>query len=73
MLPYYKSVCSALKIAPTPALVAEMEAKNVAKLKELQDKIDDSVTNLGETEISDAMIAKASHLAEIGEKVCQIK
>lgn len=50
-----------------------MEAKTVAKLKELQDKIDDSVTNLGETEISDAMIAKASHLAEIGEKVCQIK
>ena len=69
MLPYYKAVCSSLKIASTPALISEMEAANQLKLKEVQDKIDDAVANLGETEISDAMIAKASYLAQIGEKV----
>jgi hypothetical protein len=35
----------------------------------MDDKIQDAIDNLGETEHSDALIAKANYLAKIGEKV----
>lgn len=50
-------------------LYNELKAKNEVELKKLQDKIEDAETNLGETELSDALRAKASYLAKIGEKV----
>lgn len=46
-----------------------LSSKNEEELKKLQDKIEDAETNLGETELSDALRAKASYLARIGEKV----
>jgi len=50
-------------------LYKQLKSKNEEELKKLQDKIEDAETNLGETELSDALRAKASYLAKIGEKV----
>lgn len=50
-------------------LYKQLKSKNDEELKKLQDKIEDAQTNLGETELSDALRAKASYLAKIGEKV----
>lgn len=45
-----------------------MVAENDKKLQELNAKITDAVENLGESEIREALLAKANHLARIGEK-----
>ena len=45
-----------------------IEDANKAKLQELEDKISDAEKNQGETEIRDAMLAKAEHLCRVGEK-----
>lgn len=54
------------------SLYKQLQAKNEEELKKLQEKIEDAETNLGETELSDALRAKASYLAKIGEKVRSI-
>lgn len=51
-------------------LAQSLKEKNEAELKVLDDKITDAEQNQGETELSDALRAKASYLAKIGEKVC---
>jgi 26S proteasome regulatory subunit N7 len=50
------------------AKVAAMKQKNAAKLEELEAKIQDAQENLGETEVRDALHAKADYLALIGDK-----
>lgn len=45
-----------------------LEAKNKAELEAIEAKLVDAETNLGETEISDALKAKAAYLARIGDK-----
>ena len=60
---------SSLVISPDPDLLARLQAKNTEKLAELDAKLDDAEKNLGETEMSDALRAKATYLARIGEKV----
>ena len=47
----------------------ELKEKNEQDLKSLEDKIVDAKENLGETEYSGALKAKAIYLAQIGEKV----
>lgn len=54
--------------ASKPNLLAELEAKNSAELESISAKLLDAETNLGETEISDALKAKAAYLARIGDK-----
>lgn len=56
-------------ISPDPALLPKLEALNKEELKKLDDKLEDAEKNLGETEISDALRAKALFLARIGNKV----
>lgn len=56
-------------ISPNPELLARLQAKNMKELAKLDAKLDDAEKNLGETEISDALRAKATYLARIGEKV----
>ena len=55
--------------ASKPNLLSELEAKNKAELESIEAKLLDAETNLGETEISDALKAKAAYLARIGDKV----
>lgn len=52
-----------------PTLLSELKHKNAEHLAKLESALQDAQTNLGETEISDALKAKASYLARIGHKV----
>lgn len=51
------------------ALLSRLQAKNKEELDRLQASLEDAQLNLGETEISDALRAKALYLARIGDKV----
>ncbi|KAJ3196247.1 26S proteasome non-ATPase regulatory subunit 6 [Irineochytrium annulatum] len=68
MAPYYQHLIDEFHWPVDSALMKEAKTKNQEELKRLEDKINDAQTNLGETDISDALIAKAQYLAQIGEK-----
>lgn len=53
------------------SLYNELKKRNEEELAKLDEKIKDAEENLGETELSDALRAKASYLAKIGEKVSE--
>lgn len=69
MAPFYKHCSSLLKTPVDALLLSQLEEKNKSTLKQLDEKLKDAQENLGETEISDALIAKALHFTKIGEKV----
>jgi len=46
-----------------------MEKDNAEELKKLDDKLADAEKIEGESEISDALKARANHLTRIGDKV----
>ncbi|RKO99701.1 LOW QUALITY PROTEIN: hypothetical protein CXG81DRAFT_30144 [Caulochytrium protostelioides] len=50
------------------ALVDEMAAANAATLTRLEAQLADAQKNAGETEITDALLAKAEHLARTGHR-----
>ena len=65
-------------LAADPSLAADLDsadlqtklkAKNEEELAKLEEKVKDAEANHGETELSDALRAKATYLAKIGEKV----
>ena len=68
MVEYYKTVAKELGWAEDGALVAEMEAKRKEKEAELQQQLENAEKNEGETEIKDALLAKAEYLVEMGDK-----
>ena len=67
MAPYYSIVCQKLGWVVDDKLLSMLKAKNEATLTEMDAKIKDALENLGETEYSDALTAKAQYLAQIGE------
>ena len=69
MAPFYEELCAELKWAVDKALLAKMQANNEEKFKQLDETLKDAEENLGETEIRDALYAKAEYLCKIGEKV----
>lgn len=69
MGPYYTHVVAELGIPKDATLAASLADKNAAQLIKLKETIEDAVANLGETEQSDALIAKANYLSQIGSKV----
>ncbi|KAJ3115459.1 26S proteasome non-ATPase regulatory subunit 6 [Phlyctochytrium bullatum] len=69
MAPFYKLTAEELKWTLDSKIYDAAAVANEAELKRLEDKLNDAETNLGETDISDALIAKADYLAKIGEKV----
>lgn len=69
MAPFYEELCTELKWAVDKALLAKMQANNEEKFKQLDETLKDAEENLGETEIRDALYAKAEYLCKIGEKV----
>jgi len=69
MAPYFKSLVQEFPALKDDALQKELDAKNAKTLEELEAKIEDATQNLGETEVSDALIAKAQYYARIGQKV----
>ncbi|KAI8850264.1 26S proteasome subunit RPN7-domain-containing protein [Chytridium lagenaria] len=68
MAPFYKQIAEELKWNIDETIMNAAIAANEAELKRLEDKLNDAQQNLGETDISDALIAKADYLSKIGEK-----
>ncbi|KAJ1543494.1 26S proteasome non-ATPase regulatory subunit 6 [Nowakowskiella sp. JEL0078] len=68
MVPYYKLVVADFGWKLDSAQLSAMESKNKVTLDQLQAKLVDAQQNLGETEISDSLIAIAEHFSKIGEK-----
>lgn len=73
LAPIYLSLCSDLGWTVDPAKLAAMQTKNTARLVGLEAKITDAQENLGETEVKDALLAKADYLASIGDKDAAVK
>ena len=69
MGPFYKSFCEEFKLPLDQTLLKTLEEKNEQELKKLDERLVDAEQNLGETEISDALIAIAHYLAKIGANV----
>ena len=70
MAPLYEELCTELKWPVDKPLLAKMQANNEEKFKKLDETLKDAEENLGETEITDALYAKAEYLCQIGDKVC---
>ncbi|KAJ3415918.1 26S proteasome non-ATPase regulatory subunit 6 [Chytridiales sp. JEL 0842] len=67
MTPFYQLLVDEFKWAPDASILA-LAKENEAEIKKLDDKIEDAQTNLGETDINDALLAKAEYLSKIGDK-----
>uniref|UniRef100_A0A3Q1IWJ1 26S proteasome non-ATPase regulatory subunit 6 n=1 Tax=Anabas testudineus TaxID=64144 RepID=A0A3Q1IWJ1_ANATE len=68
MAPYYEGLCKELKWQLDSDLLSKMKKTNEEELKRLDDVLEDAEKNLGESEIRDAMMAKAEYLIRIGDK-----
>ncbi|NP_001158526.1 26S proteasome non-ATPase regulatory subunit 6 [Oncorhynchus mykiss] len=68
MAPYYESLCKDLKWQLDTDLLNKMKKANEDELKRLDDVLEDAEKNLGESEIRDAMMARAEYLIRIGNK-----
>jgi 26S proteasome regulatory subunit N7 len=68
MAPIYQHCCKILNQPCDEAKLSAMTITNNQTLAELEEKIKDAETNHGEQEIRDALLAKAEHLASIGDR-----
>ncbi|KAG0230056.1 26S proteasome non-ATPase regulatory subunit 6 [Actinomortierella wolfii] len=68
MAPFYQLICEEQGWSVDKALLKQLETANEETLKKLEERLKDAEENLGETEISDALLAKAEHFAKIGDK-----
>jgi len=69
MLPYYEQhLCPGALGPPDVALVAELKKKNEEELKGIDEKIADAKENLGDIEVRDALLAKATFFNRVGDK-----
>lgn len=70
MAPYYRSITSASSVLPLDkALLESLEKANEDELKTLDDRLAEAEKTEGESEISDALKARANYLTKIGDKV----
>uniref|UniRef100_A0A8C7EQ31 26S proteasome non-ATPase regulatory subunit 6 n=2 Tax=Caniformia TaxID=379584 RepID=A0A8C7EQ31_NEOVI len=68
MAPYYEALCKSLDWQMDTDLLNKMKKANEEELKRLDEELEDAEKNLGESEIRDAMMAKAEYLCRIGDK-----
>lgn len=73
LAPVYVHIANELGWSVDKAKLEEMKQKNAAKLTELDAKVKDAEENLGETEVRDALHAKADYLASIGDKEAAVE
>ncbi|KAG8219201.1 26S proteasome subunit RPN7-domain-containing protein [Butyriboletus roseoflavus] len=66
MAPYYRLITSSNALMSDPALLDEMEKANEEELKKLDERLAEAEKTEGESEISDALKARADHLTRIG-------
>ena len=70
MAPYYKMITSAPSgLVLDQVLLEGMEKANEDELKQLDERLEEAEKTEGESEISDALRAKANFLTRIGDKV----
>ena len=67
--PLYSALCAQKVLTLDGLLEAELHQSNDKELIELDAKIKDAEENLGESEIREAMVAKANFYGRIGDKV----
>uniref|UniRef100_H0ZGM9 Proteasome 26S subunit, non-ATPase 6 n=1 Tax=Taeniopygia guttata TaxID=59729 RepID=H0ZGM9_TAEGU len=68
MAPYYEALCKSLEWQMDTDLLNKMKKANEEELKRLDNELEDAEKILGESEIRDAMMAKAEYLCRIGDK-----
>eukprot|EP00878_Enallax_costatus_P019958 GHUV01021074.1.p1 GENE.GHUV01021074.1~~GHUV01021074.1.p1 ORF type:complete len:357 (+),score=103.98 GHUV01021074.1:261-1331(+) len=68
LAPYYEHICGELGWQIDQGKLSDMQSSNAKQLQELEDKIKDAEGNLGETEVRDALHAKAVFLGNIGDR-----
>mmetsp|Transcript_18753 Transcript_18753/g.45222 ORF Transcript_18753/g.45222 Transcript_18753/m.45222 type:complete len:389 (-) Transcript_18753:69-1235(-) len=68
MAPFYQSLCERLGEAPNQALMTKMLDSNKEELTKLDARVEDAKENLGDTEVRDALVAKADYFLQIGDK-----
>lgn len=69
MAPFYELICEEQGWPVDTDLLNHMKKENEETLKKLDERLKDAEENLGETEISDTLLARAEHFAKIGDKV----
>lgn len=70
MAPYYRSITAVSSFLPQDQeLLEKMEKSNADELKRLDERLADAEKTEGESEISDALKARANYLTRIGDKV----
>jgi len=69
MAPYYKIVTSHSALPLDQTLLDTMEQQNKDELQKIEDRLAEAEKQEGESEISDALRAKATYLTRIGDKV----
>lgn len=71
MTPYYRSITSAASpVLPLDqALLEEMEGKNSEEEEKLKERLEQAEKTEGETEIAEALRAKADFLTRVGDRV----
>jgi 26S proteasome regulatory subunit N7 len=69
MAPYYRLVVAANVLPLDQALLDKLEKENSAELERLDKLLKEAEETEGESDIADALRAKASYLTRIGEKV----
>ena len=71
MTPYYKIITSnSSALDEDSTLLETMTKANEENLKRLDERLEEAEKTEGESEISDALKARANYLTRIGEKVC---
>lgn len=69
MAPYYRLVTAAGALNMDEELLKQMEKQNEEELEKLDKRLKDAEETEGESEIGDALKAKAAYLTKIGERV----
>ena len=74
MGPYYRGITStSTSVLPlNTTLLEAMEKENEEELKKLDERLEEAQKTEGESEISDALKARANYLTRIGEKVSRV-
>lgn len=73
LAPMYSYICTQLGWPLDAAKHAAMQAKNQEQLAELEEKIKDAETNLGEQEVRESLLAKAELLTKLGDREAAVK
>jgi 26S proteasome regulatory subunit N7 len=69
MAPYYRIVTSTGALSADQSVLEAMEKENKDELEKLDERLAEAEKTEGESEISDALKARANYFTRIGDKV----